>query len=85
MTVGTEHKCDASEGYRGNGKYEHLQEHRIDMEAPYPQPAPRDAPRAAAIRENPFLTRFLGVGCSNPLGFKIDQSHRAYGASMPPP
>ncbi|CAN8012116.1 unnamed protein product, partial [Ixodes pacificus] len=58
VTVGTEHKCDASEGYRGNGKYEHLQEHRIDMEAPYQQPAPRDAPRAAAVPERVPLAVF---------------------------
>ncbi|XP_077518913.1 transmembrane protein KIAA1109 homolog tweek [Amblyomma americanum] len=31
ISVG-EHKLDVSEGYRGNGKYEHLHEHRVDME-----------------------------------------------------
>ncbi|XP_064482137.1 bridge-like lipid transfer protein family member 1 [Ornithodoros turicata] len=32
VCVGTDHRGDASEGYRGNGRYEPLREHRIDME-----------------------------------------------------
>lgn len=32
VSVGTDHRGDASEGYRGNGRYELLREHRIDME-----------------------------------------------------
>ncbi|XP_037557895.1 uncharacterized protein LOC119434974 [Dermacentor silvarum] len=65
ISVGAEHKIDASEGYRGNGKYEHLHEHRVDMENGDSQARPGHRemplrPAAAATERVPLAVFAMG-------------------------
>ncbi|XP_070391011.1 bridge-like lipid transfer protein family member 1 isoform X1 [Dermacentor albipictus] len=65
ISVGAEHKIDASEGYRGNGKYEHLHEHRVDIENGDAQARPGhrempSRPAAAAAERVPLAVFAMG-------------------------
>lgn len=64
ISVGAEHKIDASEGYRGNGKYEHLHEHRVDIENGDAQARPghREMPsRPAAAGQCHFFDHYFAL------------------------